>query len=43
MNTPCDVKHTYRWGWWCFSHNKPAYKSHDGKYYCNPNSLKGQK
>jgi hypothetical protein len=32
--TPCDVTHTKRWGWWCLSHNKPAYPSHDGDYYC---------
>ena len=36
--TPCDVTHTKRWGWWCYAHNKPAYKSHDGLYYCNPDS-----
>ena len=42
--TPCNVAHRERWGWWCSAHNKPAYQSHDGNYYCNhyycnPNSL----
>ena len=34
MITPCDTGWTRRWGWWCYAHNKPAYQSHDGKYYC---------
>jgi hypothetical protein len=32
--TPCDTQFTKRWGWWCSAHNKPAWKAHDGNYYC---------
>jgi hypothetical protein len=32
--TLCDTHLTKRWGWWCSAHNKPAYQSNDGNYYC---------
>jgi hypothetical protein len=32
--TACDTSINKVWGPWCSAHNKPAYLSHDGNYYC---------